>query len=252
MVQDTHILAVDDEPDMVELTGDMLEREGFVVDTKTNPEEALESIENSSYDGVVSDYDMPEMDGLELLEEVRDVKPELTFILYTGRGNEKVASRAISNGVTDYIRKGNGVEDFEHIAETLEEEIEKNRTTIFEKALEERELPIDIIEDSIRETNHSIMITDYQGNIEYVNDAVTETTGYDREEILGSKPSMFQSGQYPDEFYAELWATVKNGEVWEGQILNESKEGERYTINQTITPVDFGGETYFLAINKPK
>jgi len=100
------------------------------------------------------------------------------------------------------------------------------------------------------ETDHTFMITDKQGRIKYVNDAVAETSGYEKDEILGERPSQFKSGRHTDEFYNELWTTILNDNVWGGKIVNETKNGEEYTINQTITPVEFGNETYFVAINK--
>ena len=100
------VLHVDDEPDLGELVATFLERvnDRLLVETKTSAKDALDRLFDTSeqFDCVVSDYDMPEMNGQELLEAVRETRPELPFILFTGKGSEEIASKAISAGVTSH------------------------------------------------------------------------------------------------------------------------------------------------------
>ncbi len=102
------VLVVDNEPGFAELAGEMLEREHdpIVSVPATSADEALEVFDNREVDCIVSDYEMPERNGIELLERVRSTDPELPFILFTGRGSEDVASEAIAAGVTQYLQKG--------------------------------------------------------------------------------------------------------------------------------------------------
>ncbi|MFB6219681.1 MAG: PAS domain S-box protein [Halobacteriaceae archaeon] len=103
---DIRVLHVDDDPGFGDLVADALEREaGFDVVTETDAEAGLDRLDRD-IDCVVSDYEMPGMDGLAFLEAVREEYPELPFVLFTGRGSEAVASEAISRGVTDYLQKG--------------------------------------------------------------------------------------------------------------------------------------------------
>ncbi len=104
------VLHVDDDPDFGDLTATVLEREDerFVVETATTATEGLDSMWDRPPDCIVSDYDMPELDGIEFLERVREEYPEMPFILFTGKGSESVASQAISAGVTDYLEKTTG------------------------------------------------------------------------------------------------------------------------------------------------
>ncbi len=99
------ILHVDDEPDFADLAGTFLERDDdrFTVETATSADEGLESVDDRPPDCVVSDYNMPGMNGIEFLQAVRVEYPDLPFILFTGKGSEAVASDAISAGVTDYL-----------------------------------------------------------------------------------------------------------------------------------------------------
>ncbi len=101
------ILYVDDEPGLLELGQLFLEQTGeFRVDTVLSGEEALARIRKNQYDAVVSDYQMPEMDGISLLKKIRQSEGDLPFILFTGRGREEVVIEAVNNGVDFYLQKG--------------------------------------------------------------------------------------------------------------------------------------------------
>ncbi|WP_276301453.1 PAS domain-containing protein [Halorussus lipolyticus] len=116
------VLLVDDDPDIADLTATYLQRASDRIETviETAPADALDRVEDETVDCVVSDYEMPEMDGLEFLDEVRERAPYLPFVLFTGRGSEEIASEAISAGVTDYLQKGTGTDHYEVLANRVE------------------------------------------------------------------------------------------------------------------------------------
>lgn len=138
------ILHVDDEPAVTDLAKVCLERERdeFVIETEQDPREVVSRLEAESIDCIVSDFDMPGMDGLELLERVRETYPELPFILFTGKGTEEIASRAISAGVTDYFQKGSSTDQYAVLANRIEHAVSQyqterrlaRQTDLFEKA----------------------------------------------------------------------------------------------------------------------
>ncbi|HED07333.1 MAG TPA: PAS domain S-box protein, partial [Ignavibacteria bacterium] len=82
-----------------------------------------------------------------------------------------------------------------------------------------------------------VVITDIDGNIEFINPKVTEFTGYTKEELIGKNPKIFQSGKTPLKTYKELWDTILKGETWEGEILNKRKSGEMYWESERISPI---------------
>ncbi len=98
---------------------------------------------------------------------------------------------------------------------------------------------------------HAIYFTDPNGAIEYVNPAFEETTGYTAEEAIGQTPRILQSGEHDKDFYEELWETILSGDVWRDEIINETKSGEQYVVDQTIAPLEGenGEITHFIAIN---
>ncbi|WP_435100603.1 PAS domain S-box protein [Halorubrum sp. N11] len=129
--QQIQVLHVDDEPSLTDLTATFLEREDdkFTVETANNASEGLEQIDSHLPDCIVSDYNMPGMDGLELLQGVREDNPDLPFILFTGKGGEEVASEAISADVTDYLQKGSGSETYELLANRIRNAVNTRRET---------------------------------------------------------------------------------------------------------------------------
>lgn len=86
-------------------------------------------------------------------------------------------------------------------------------------------------------TDVAIFWTDRDGVIQYVNTAFEDQTGYAAEEAVGQNPSILKSGHHPDAFYDDMWKTLTNGETWKGEMVNERKNGERYAVEETITPV---------------
>jgi len=101
------LLYVDDEQDLLEIGKLFLESTGdFSVTTVLSGDEALLQLAHHTFDAVVSDYQMPEMDGLELLKCVRKRYGTLPFILFTGKGREEIVVEAINNGADFYLQKG--------------------------------------------------------------------------------------------------------------------------------------------------
>jgi len=98
----------------------------------------------------------------------------------------------------------------------------------------------------------SIMITDLDGKIEYVNPFFEELTGYRRSEVLGKNPRILKSGEHDEDFFEALWDTVKAGDTWTGTFVNEKKDGTLYHEEQTITPVrdEAGQITHFVSVGQ--
>jgi PAS domain S-box-containing protein len=102
------LLHVDDDPAFAEMVSAYLEREDdrFEVETATGPSEAHDRLAGADFDCIISDHDMPGQTGIEFLEAVRETDPDLPFILFTGKGSEEIASKAMAAGVSDYLQKG--------------------------------------------------------------------------------------------------------------------------------------------------
>jgi len=93
---------------------------------------------------------------------------------------------------------------------------------------------------AVQQTAESVVITDADGAILYINPAFERITGYSRAEVIGKNPRILKSGTQPEKFYKEMWATLLRGEVWSGQITNKRKDGTTFLEEMAISPVRDG------------
>ncbi|PWR73124.1 response regulator [Methanospirillum stamsii] len=123
------LLYVDDEPDLLFIGKLFLERiGGFTVETIASVHEAINSPHIGSYDAIVSDYQMPDMDGIAFLKVIREKYGDIPFLLFTGRGREEIAIEAINNGADFYIQKGGEPKaQFVELAHKIKQAVRRRR-----------------------------------------------------------------------------------------------------------------------------
>ncbi|WP_374267393.1 response regulator, partial [Zoogloea sp.] len=89
----------------------------------------------------------------------------------------------------------------------------------------------------VEQTPSSVLITDLEGRIEYVNDAFVHLSGYSRDVLIGANPRLLKSGRTPPETYREMWATLLAGRIWRGELVNRTRSGEERIEAMSITPL---------------
>ncbi len=102
------------------------------------------------------------------------------------------------------------------------------------------EMSIYKLSSAVEQAGESIMITDTDGVIEYVNPAFTKITGYTAEEAIGQTPGMLNSGSQDAAFYENMWKTITSGKVWHDKVIDKKKDGSFYPAMLTISPVHNG------------
>ena len=114
------------------------------------------------------------------------------------------------------------------------------------------ELDLQKLSRAVEASSSIVIITDFDGSIEYVNPKFSEVTGYAKEEAIGRNPALLQSGETPAPVYAELWQTITSGGEWKGEFHNRKKNGGYYWCRASISAVkDTGGKTtHFVAIQE--
>jgi PAS domain S-box-containing protein len=105
---------------------------------------------------------------------------------------------------------------------------------------------------AVEQSASTIVITDLNGDIEFVNPTFAKKTGYTATEAIGQNPRILKSGYQPQSFYEELWATITQGRVWQGEFLNKRKNGELFWEFATISPLKAHDNqtTHYLAIKE--
>jgi sigma-B regulation protein RsbU (phosphoserine phosphatase) len=93
------------------------------------------------------------------------------------------------------------------------------------------------LSSAVEQSPASVVITDIDGHIQFVNATFVATTGYRMEEVLGKKPSLLKSGMTPPETYRAMWDTLLEGKIWRGELQNRKKSGELYWERTALAPI---------------
>ncbi|UIP01195.1 PAS domain S-box protein [Halobaculum sp. CBA1158] len=228
------VLLVDDDEQMVELSATYLERELPDADTTgiTDPSAALAELRENAetYDCVVSDFDMPGMDGLELFAAIREAEVEVPFVLFTGKGSEEIASRAISAGVDEYLQKG-GTEEYPVLANKVE--------NLVEKYWAERQVRKGFL--AIESAEEGIGIIDDGGVYQYMNEAYAEVYDRDRAELIGRHWEVLYPSDETRRFNEEILPELESEGTWRGRSTGVTEGGRLVPEQLVLTQMDDGG-----------
>lgn len=188
MTDSISVLHVEDESDFAEVVRIFLERADsrFEVHAVTSPAQARDFLANHTVDCIVSDFDMADETGLDLLEDVRKTDSMVPFILFTGKGSEEIASEAISAGVSDYLQKEAGTDQYAILANRINNLVSESRAlTDLEHRVKQQELvaslgsdaladvPLDELFDRAMEILIEALDTEFSKLLEYQPDEDT-------------------------------------------------------------------------------
>jgi PAS domain S-box-containing protein len=200
------VLCVDDDPELGTTLSASLEHhlDRVEVESVESASAALARVRAEDIDCVVSDYRMPEMDGLDLLDAIREEYPDLPVILFTGTGSEELASDAIARGVTDYLQKKGTGEQFAVLANRIENAVESYRTK--QTLAAERERYSAFLEQS----TDLLAVVDERGVFSYLSKAWERLMGYEPHELEGQSAFDRIHDDDTGEVIAEFKAALEN------------------------------------------
>ena len=236
MVDRIDVLHVDDDPSALDAVEAFFHRElSAAVTGVTDPASALDRLESGSFDCVVSDYDMPGMDGLTFFETVRGSRPKLPFVLYTGKGSEEIASRALNAGVTGYFRKG-GPERLRRLANHLRSAVEERRT----RRVADRYSTV------LEALGYPIYVVDETGTFEFVNEEFAALTGYDREAIVGETTDLIKDADAVLEAEDRLGTVLSDSgpDIQRFRVDIRPKEGDPIPCRDHMAALPYEGEAF--------
>ncbi len=128
----------------------------------------------------------------------------------------------------------------------------KNAYTGLEEKVAERTAELEKLSETVEQSPVSVVITDKNGTIEYVNPRFSKTTGYSAKEAIGQNPRILKSRGKSKSFYKDLWDTILSGRIWRGEFINRKKSGEEFWESASISPIknDHGNITHFVAVKE--
>ncbi len=185
------ILFVDDDQGLLDQAKYVLEKENenFEVISAQSADEALKLLSKNDLDIIVSDYKMPGMDGLELLKTLREQANDIPFIIFTGKGREEIAMRALNLGANRYFRKGGDpISQYEVLAKAIEDEVQRRDTEASHEDLKRELKKFEKKYEAIFENIHyPLLVIDETGEILLANKGFHDLSKYSKGNLIEKK-----------------------------------------------------------------
>ena len=245
--QKSNILIVDDDEPFCESLKDVIENSGYAVKIALCGVEALDMYKKDKFELVIVDIRLPDMAGNYVVDEMFNICPSTEYIYITGNACIDSAIEAVRQArVLSYEAKPLNIDG---ILRTINQSIE---TRQMEKRCKEAELEIRKLSRVVEQSPVTVMITNIEGSVVYVNAKFMQLTGYTREDIIGKNPSILQSGKTSPEVYNDLWKTITSGQEWRGELCNMKKNGEDYLESACISAmIDENGKiNHYIAVKE--
>jgi len=247
----TRILHVDDDSSLLKITQQCLEMEAsFHIETATSVDEALTKLEKEKYDVIVSDYLMPVKDGLEFLKELREKGNTIPFIIFTGKGREEVAIKALNLGADQYLNKiGDPGTVYCELAHAISGLAERKRAQEAKEkaacALKETQILMGSIFNSTKDMIWSVNADDFR--LLTFNKAVSDY--FLRTQNLVLKAGLDQYEIMPTEQLAKRWIELNKQALREGSLSIEYTTLKDPTILEiTFNVLKHGEKPFAIAV----
>jgi PAS domain S-box-containing protein len=224
------ILHVDDDPDLRDLVKLQLEREENAIEcavhTEGCPAAALDRIRDpeTALDCVISDYNMPKMNGIEFLRAVRESHPELPVLLFSGEETADIAAEIVEAGLTDYLRKGYGVDQYTMLIRRVSHAVESDGA--FDA---ETETELD-----------GVGVVGRDEHFDDVDDTYASMYGYSADELTGKHWTDLHPDEEVEHIRTHVLPVVEDGGEWTGRSEGLRSDDSRFTESKLVTALDDG------------
>ena len=251
------ILHVDDDLCFLEVSKQILSMENnFEIDNVESVDDAFKKMEHQTYDAVVSDYEMPQKNGLDFLQKLRDKNNQIPFILFTGKGREDVAVKALNLGVDCYLNKNGSPETiYCELADAINKTVERKKSRELLAKSESKYHAL--VENSLQ--GISILLT-APIRIVFANGAFGKILGYSSQELTSLSPSGIMGLVYHEDravFFKRMEDRLRGetaGTCFEFRAVR--KDGSIIWLSSLANRVDYDGQPavqgMFLDVNESK
>ena len=231
------------------------------VDLATNGEEGLQKLSQNSYSLVITDIQMPVMNGIEMIEQINKLYPTLPILVTSGHNESEYLMKLINLNVNNFITKPLQSEQIFKVLHTIvkrihdEQELSHYKHELeltnqkLKKIAHVQSQSIDLKNSLLRAYQEAIdkativSLADKDGFITDVNENFCKATGFSKEEVIGQKYSLIYNPLMSKSLYKEIWDTLLAKKTWQGLIINQTRSLEPLYNYKTIVPIlDANGE----------
>jgi len=244
-----HVLHVDDDSRILKFSKIFLEMEGnFNVDTASSVDEAFGKLAVQSYDAIISDYQMPQKNGLQFLQEIRKKNNNIPFFIFTGKSREDVAIKALNLGANQYFNKTDNTEGlYCNLAHAIRQAVAR---TSMQLRLLEREAKLNAILESSPE---AITIIDLDGNIIECNQATADLYSCpSKEDLIGKNAFELIAKKDNEKVIQNLKKTINNGSLKNVEYTFCTIEGREFSgeLSAGVIRAASGKPEYLVTITR--
>jgi len=242
MTEAMQLFLIEDDDALASMIRNGLERAGHVVTCCRTAADALIVLSHGPFDLVLLSQRLPDSDGIDLLHVLSREGISVPCILIAATGGEQAGAEALRAGALDYV-----VRD---CASTFLAELPKRvREAVTRYHLQQNNR---LLIAALESAPVGIMITDLQGVILHVNQALEQMTGYARAELIGRNPRLLKSGVHKPELYGEMWRAILARLSWQGELTNRRKDGSLVEVSLAVSPIvdALGRLTHFVGIHR--
>lgn len=231
------VLYVEDEESIREELSYFLSKKVDHLHVAKNGEEGLELYRKFNPDLVITDINMPKLDGISMSRMIKKYNSDAKIIMLTAFSDADYLMEAIKLGIDNYLTKPIDLMNLLGIIEKIYKTVSlENENKKILNLLEQYKYSVDL--------SNIVSKTDLSGKITYVNDKFEAISGYSRDELIGRSHNIVRHEDVPVEVFKDLWYTIKEKKApWFGTLKNKRKDGNVYYVDTVINPIfDSNGE----------
>jgi len=225
------LLYVEDNQDAREMTSMILDDFFGSIIFGVDGEDGLQKFKDNHIDLIITDINMPKMNGIEMCEAIRAINDEIPLIILSAHNEDNFFLQSIRLGINGYILKPIDIHQLTNLI---------SRVVNNYKNAQEAKENFYLLEEYKEATNRSSIVskTDQKGVITYVNDEFCNISGYQREELIGKNHNIVRHPDNPKDIFENMWRTIKNEKkIWKGVVRNRAKNGKSYYVDSLVMPI---------------
>lgn len=238
------VLYVEDNQELLENFTMYLSKFFNSITNAKNGEEGLKLYKEKKFDIVITDINMPQLNGLSMASEIKKINSEQIIVVVSAYSESKILLESIKQGIEGYIIKPIDYEEINKVLYKLciniKNEYENSINIEQQKQLMEHISSKNLLLKQYTEVIDKVAIvskTDLKGVITEANQFFCDVSGYEKSELVGKNHNIVRHPDVPKSIYAQMWETIKAGKVWEGTVKNRAKNGDAYFVHATIIPM---------------